>query len=334
VTSGLVVYRANGGVDAIDQYARRLVRAMCEQGREARYVADGLPAARRRAAGAPWVLVQYNPFRYGRAGFAPRMLGQAAALRRAAGAPFAVMVHEAWIDMHDARSTAIGAYQRVQLKALLRLADVVLTSTQALAEQLGRRCAHVPVGSNIAPVAVTREQARARLGIGDGLVVALFGRSNPSRALDHAHAAVTALAREQPLTVLNLGADAPPLDVAGADVHTPGRLTADGISLRLRASDLLLLPLTDGVSTRRTTLMAGLAHGLPVLGLRGVNTDRLLLDLPLTPAGDPAAYALAAVALAADRRRREALGAQGQRLYATHFDWPVVARRVAAALER
>ncbi|HEY6887604.1 MAG TPA: hypothetical protein VI300_07490, partial [Solirubrobacter sp.] len=56
--------------------------------------------------------------------------------------------------------------------------------------------------------------------------------------------------------------------------------------------------------------------------------------LPLTAAGDRAAYARAAVALAADPERRRAIGERGRALYAECFDWPVLARRVGAELGR
>jgi glycosyltransferase involved in cell wall biosynthesis len=104
----------------------------------------------------------------------------------------------------------------------------------------------------------------------------------------------------------------------------------------LHASDLLLLPFTDGLSTRRGTLMAGLAHGLPVVGLRGFNTDRVLLQHPnalaLTPHGDLNAYAAAVVELARDHVRRLETGIAAADLYQRQFDWPILARSVLAAL--
>jgi glycosyltransferase involved in cell wall biosynthesis len=113
-------------------------------------------------------------------------------------------------------------------------------------------------------------------------------------------------------------------------------LSNDELSMHLHASDLLLLPFTDGLSTRRGTLMAGLAHGLPVVGLRGSNTDRVLLQHPdamvLTPQGDLDAYVLAVVQLVRDTVRMQATGAAAASLYDRHFDWPVLARSVLAAL--
>jgi glycosyltransferase involved in cell wall biosynthesis len=107
--------------------------------------------------------------------------------------------------------------------------------------------------------------------------------------------------------------------------------------VHLWASDLVLLPFTDGVSTRRTTLMAALAHGRPVLGLRGDNTDSVLAAAPdalaLTPVGDTVAFSRAAVELTRDPHRLRALGDAGRHLYETRFDWPVMAERVTTVLE-
>ena len=339
--SGIVVYRARAGIDAIDEYSRRLVAAMSAFGTEAQYVPDGPASALAAAGQPPWVLLQYNPFVYGRAGFAPALLLDVDRLRRRSRAPLALMVHEAWVDINEPKWRLIGLWQRAQLRALLRFADAVMTSTEALAQAIGRGAVHVPIAANIVPVATSHEAATARLGLNGKLTVALFGRGNPSRALDHAEAAIDALAEAHGadrLAILNLGADAPAVRVPpGVEVISPGRLPAAELSVRLWASNIVLLPFQDGVSTRRSTLMAAFAHGRPVLGLHGRNTDAVLARardaLALTPAGDRSAFSRAAVELTSDPQRMGSIGDAGRRLYETQFDWPHVARRVAAVVD-
>lgn len=236
----------------------------------------------------------------------------------------------------------MGLWQRAQLRDLLRLADGVMTSTEALAREVGGGAVHVPVAATITPIAITQRAARNQLGLDGRLTVALFGRDHESRALDYAETAIAAIARAHGadrLTVLNLGAGAPPLGVpSGVEIVSPGPLSESQLSLRLRASDFVLLPFTDGVSTRRTTLMAALAHGLPVLGSRGHNTDAALASAPeaiaLTPAGDPEAFSRAAVELASDPDRRRRLGEAAARLYDERFDWPVIARAALAVVDQ
>jgi glycosyltransferase involved in cell wall biosynthesis len=339
---GAVVYRAGGSIDAIDEYSRRLVQTLQTIGAEAEYFSGGPSSVPTGDRDRSWILLQYNPFSYGRAGFAPTLVRDVIALRRRSGARLALMIHEAWVDMTSPKWTLVGVWQRAQLRALLPLADTVLTSTEALAREVRHGAVHVPIATTITPVSTPRHTARQQLALDDKLAVAVFGRGNPSRALDHAEHAIDALAGAhgaERLAVLNIGADAPKLAVRdGVDVRTPGALPAEEVSRWLLASDIVLLPFTDGLSTRRTTLMAALAHGRAVLGLSGRNTDLVLREardaIALTPAGDLDAFSRAAVELTTDPGRLDALGAAGQRLYEARFDWPVLARTVASILER
>jgi glycosyltransferase involved in cell wall biosynthesis len=338
---GLVAYRHVRPASAIDEYSRHLVRALREAGIAAGYEDGGLSGVLARATPPRWILLQYNPFSYGRWGFAPGLVRDAISVRRRwPRTPLVVTVHEAWVPFRDWRSAFMGTYQRAQLRMLLQAADGVIVVRETLAAELRFACTQIPVASNITPIPLTPQAAREELGLEGKLVVALFGTGHPSRALDHAAAAIVALASRHGrhhVCVLSLGRDSPCVAVPPAvEVRTPGSLAAADVSLHLRASDVLLLPFTDGLSTRRSTLMAGLAHGLPVVGLRGVNTDRILIRhadaTVMTPCGDPDAYARAAVELEADRARLQAVGVAGRELYDRNFDWSVVARMVIAAL--
>lgn len=300
-------------------------------------MSDGVRASRDTAVDPAWILLQYMPFSYGRWGFAPGLVRDVAALKRASGAPLGVMVHEAWVAMDTWRTGLMGAYQRIQLRSLLLLADVVAVSMESLTRRFGARAVHLPVGSNIAPIAMSREEARRQLQVDDNeLVIALFGTSNPHRMLEHAEAALKALVTERGagnLRVLNLGIGARSLRVPPQlRVHTPGALPTEDVSRCLRASDVLLLSFSDGVSTRRTTLMAGLAHEVPIVAVRGVSTDPILVDHPeaiaLTPVGDREAFARTVVDITRDPEWLRNMGSAGRRLYESHFDWPVTAERL------
>lgn len=345
--AGAVVYRRAAEVDAIDEYSRRLVGALCESGIEARYVSDGLSSAGRQFAQPQWLLLQYNPFSWGHWGIAPGLLKDAIAVRRQRDILLAVFVHEAWVEATDParsrwRSTLMGSYQRAQLAILLQNADIVMAATEAVARKIGRDAVHVPVGTNVTPLPLTREDARQLLGLGGEIVICLFGRDRPSRASMYSKAAISLLAEAlgpTSIKVLNLGHGAATLNLSRAiPVETPGHLEAGELSVRLRASDILLLPFIDGLSTGRTTLMAALAHGLPVVGLCGRDTDAVLIGHPealtLTPLGDIGAFTSATLALARAPDRLRATGEAGRELYAREFDWPVIAQQIQAALMR
>lgn len=337
----MVVYRDTGAGDAIAECSRRLVDAMREAGAPVSYVREGISGALSTHGDVAWFVLQYNPFSYARRGVAPALVRGVATLRRRTGAAFALCIHEPWTYVHDWRSLAMAAGQRAQLQLLLALADRVLVTTETHARRigLGDSALHLPVGSNITPLELSRAEARSRLGIEEQLVLTTFGRSHPSRALDHVEAAIEEVARTRGrggVTVFNLGRDAPALRSPAASVITPGPLRDDDLSLRLHATDVLLLPFRDGASTRRTTLMAGLAHGVATVAVDGPGTDRVFLDrddaLVLTPRGDRASYARAVAELCEDVQARRSVGAAGRRLYAQRFAWPVLARRLLDAV--
>lgn len=189
---GVVVYRKTRVDDAIDEYSRSLVDALRSIGCPVAYVPDGLGEVAQMERAPAWILLQYMAFSYGRWGFAPGLVRDALVLKRN-GVLVAVMVHEAWVPMTDWRTCTMGAYQRLQLRSLLRLADVVVVSIEAFAVRFGGGAVHLPVGSTISPTDVTRDAARRAVGIRDELVVTLFGTGHPHRALEHAEAALAAL---------------------------------------------------------------------------------------------------------------------------------------------
>jgi glycosyltransferase involved in cell wall biosynthesis len=329
--------------DGIRDFSDGLVRALDGlDGVEARLTFWRSSAWRATARDATAVVVQYNPFSYGRWGFAPALVAD---LRRLRKQRVSVMVHEPYVPIKDWRSLLMGGWQRFQLRGLLALADGIGLSTESFRSHLPRRhrarAAHLPVGSPLSDARGLRSELRTRIGAGkDQLVIAVYGSAHPSRLPGHCTAAVERLVDEgrDPI-VLNLGADAPELSglPPRVRVRRPGLLPAAELGAWLAAADLALLPFVDGASTRRTTLIAALQQEVCVLSTDGPLTDRELAAGPapvLTPVESQAAFADAAAALAADDVQRSAAAAEGRRLYDERFAWPVVAERLVAMLQR
>jgi glycosyltransferase involved in cell wall biosynthesis len=340
--------------DGIHEYTRRLVATLedhadvqvdCENPRAASV--DRLAAQAAASAGrTPTFLLQYNPFQFGRWGFAPWLPAKLWRLKRSAPRPrLAVMFHELYYPITDWRSAVMGGWQRVQFFAVWLLADVVFTSvgpwaTKLQSQRPRRPVHHLPVASNLPDMRDARAAMRERLKIDDDAVVlAAFGSGHPSRLLDYVAYAANSLASEGRKTVvLNLGFNTPPLDVTPrVTAVTPGHLEEHDVACHLAAADIYLAPFSDGVSTRRTTLMAALQHGLPVVGTSGHLTGGLLRGasgaLRLTPVGDRDAFAAVVRELAASPAERSELGARARALYEREFDWPVVCDRLLAGLE-
>jgi glycosyltransferase involved in cell wall biosynthesis len=119
-------------------------------------------------------------------------------------------------------------------------------------------------------------------------------------------------------------------------IHASGTLAPDALSRHLAACDLLLQPYSDGVSARRTSAMAGLAHGLAVVTTKGALTEELWAEsgaVALAPAGDDDALLGEARRVLASSEARMQLGTAGRKLYRERFDLAhtVAAFRGAAA---
>lgn len=338
--------------DAILSYSRHLADAINAGGTAYAAVstlsrADG---AHRRAGngggleGFDAYLLQHNPFSFGRRGFAPWLPVAWQRLGARSGARMVVTIHEAFMPFVGLRSRAMGTWQAAQLWSLLRATDVVIATCRVRGDQLrliggARRLVHVPVSTNIDES--VDEDARAALrdrlsGGSAKAIIATFGNNHPARLHTRVEATVRALAGSiGSHVVLNLGADAPALALPpGVDLVTPGSLSATDLALHLSCADLVLLPYREGAITGRTTLMASLALGRPVLSTRGPATDAILSDSPLRliPVDDEAAYAAAAVALINDGAGRAELGRRGRELYDRAFSRRVIAAATLAAI--
>jgi hypothetical protein len=326
--------RVGDDVNAIHDASACLVEALERRGHEARLV-DWAPGALRDAASSVDVLaVPYNPFMYGRRGFAPALVRDVASVRLGRTRPCLVLVvHETFVPMRDPKSVLMGAWQRLQLGALLVLADRSFASIESWAAMLSRvrRTSHLPSGSALPDARAERQRIRAELGVSDRFVVATLSTGHPSHLTSYVGASLRQVgAVGRPTTFLQLGAGASALDVPPEmPVIRPGRLPAERLAAHVAAADLLLAPFADGVSTRRTSFMVGLQQAVAVLGTSGSSTDSVFgsAGLELVAVGDADAFAARASVLAAADRQRAAVAASGHALFASHFTADAIAAR-------
>jgi polysaccharide biosynthesis protein PslF len=202
----------------------------------------------------------------------------------------------------------------------------------------------IPIGSNIAPApppGYDRRAWRARLGAGpDTTLVAFFGLISPTKGLDLLLRAIEQLPPSYRLVVV--GGESPAAqDQAFADQvravlrgpQLAGRVVVTGhaseadVSGHLLAADLAALPFTDGASFRRGSLLAALAHALPVVTTAGVEPGlRHGEHALLIPPGDLPALCGALADLGADPALRARLAAGGAQV-AAQFGWDSIADR-------
>jgi glycosyltransferase involved in cell wall biosynthesis len=106
-------------------------------------------------------------------------------------------------------------------------------------------------------------------------------------------------------------------------VHATGKLPAEELSDHLAACDILIQPYPDGVSSRRTSVMAGLAHGKPIVATTGELTETLWSQsdaVALAAAGDTQAFVEHVRRLRLDAPERLRAGAAARRFYQERFD--------------
>lgn len=115
-------------------------------------------------------------------------------------------------------------------------------------------------------------------------------------------------------------------------IHATGPIPTTDLSAHLSACDLMIQPYPDGVSSRRTSLLAPLAHGVPVVTTSGPSTEPLWVDsgaVALAPAEDADEFVSQARRLLADESARRRVGLAASALYQNYF----TIERIAEALQ-
>ena len=242
---------------------------------------------------------------------------------------------------------------------LARSSDGVIVTNRGdrerlAAEKVVANLEHIPIGSNITPNPppdYNRAVWRAALGFQPAdIVVGYFGFLNASKGIDTLLQGVR-IARNNNLPVKLLmiggrtGTSDPANIVYAREVDTmvedldlidhirwTGFVDDSAVSGHLLAADLIALPYRDGVSFRRGSLMAALAHGCPII------TTHTEIDMPeligdhharLIPPDSPTTLAIAIEDLADNPDLCQQMG-QNARELAHQFTWESIAERTTA----
>lgn len=276
------------------------------------------------------ILIQYVPHAFGWKAMNIPFCAWAAAQKRA---ELAVTFHEVAFPVfrgQPLRRNALGAINLLMARLVARVAKKIFVTASAweklLRARIGpkRRIVWTPVPSNIERIddAAAIADIRRRYASEGKLLVGHFAwaeaawtssvMSTVMRNLVHVRENLTFI-------LIGRGSAATYRAMVKGDssmerrLRVTGELAAGDLSCHLSACDLLIQPYPDGISGRRTTAMAALSHGLPVLSTEGCHTERIWRES-------------GAVSLASDANSRE-LTEQASRL----LDSAVERRRVGAA---
>ncbi|MCE9561938.1 MAG: hypothetical protein K8U57_07775 [Planctomycetes bacterium] len=284
------------------------------------------------------ILVQYVPHAFGFKAmnllFAVWIASRARRL-----APVWVMFHEVAFPFswRPLKHVALGATTHVMARLLAGAADRVFVSVPAWGQMLkwicsgGRGPEWLPVPCTLetdpAPEAVGAVRSQvARVGMP---LVGHFGTFGCLVA-DLLVPALLELLRLAPNTrILLVGRGSVEFATRFKATHpewttrveATGGLPAQTVSAHLQACDVLIQPFPDGVSSRRTSAMAGLANGVPVVTNLGFLSEPLWAchAVVAAPTPDPIAIAKLGAALLADPVARTDLGRRAVALYRNTF---------------
>jgi len=286
------------------------------------------------------ILVQYVPHAFGRRGLNLPFCFWLYSLRSRA---ISLVFHEVAYPFalnQPAAHNALAVVNRLMALLVARAASRIFITTQAWADpvkRMARRATPVrwiPVPSTI-PVepidACQRAAIRARYNPRGSGVVGHFGtygrliRDSLAECIGHlaeneGRCGVLLLGRNSQEFLSELLSVRPEWSER---VHALGELSPQALSRHVAACDVMLQPYPDGITSRRTSVMLALAHGIPVVTNAGHLTERFWFggdavsfafnNQPLTLAGSVAE-------LLGNEAKRRRVGRSGQALYSQKFD--------------
>jgi len=213
------------------------------------------------------------------------------------------------------------------------------------------KLAEIPIGANIPPPSIPRDESRIRLRRrfsldSTAVVLGTFGFAAPGKGLDillqalpdlpTAHLiCIGAVREEDRATRRELESLAQRLGVAHR-VHWAGEIPAQEATDLLAGIDAYVVPYDDGASLRRGTLMAGFQAGVPIVTTTPRCDDPCLrhgATLFIVPPQSPKALAQGLRDLLADDRLQQRLR-EGSAAVAGRFHWGDIARRHVELAQR
>lgn len=192
------------------------------------------------------------------------------------------------------KSIVLGAAHRVLFRSIVNASSKIISTTPFCLNLLQQRFPtsastfhYIPVSSTIAPFEIDekkKEMVRAKLHLGpENFVVATFGKM-VGEGLDLFKRFVTWFANDNPMArFLFLGKGSESLKIemdhdVQECIHVTGEIPPEQITEYLAISTLYAVFYPDGASTRRTSLITGLAHGVATVSNCGILTDSDLIS--------------------------------------------------------
>ena len=353
--------RPDAPTDAVEEYCRYLGQAL--QAEDYNLIIERVPweehgwgaavrEIRHRAKGwkGAWVLVQYTALSWSARGFPLRFLRLLKTLK-AAGARVGVVYHDA--EPYDGTRVIDRLRRRAQLHTMrealeISEAAIFTVPTEKLSWFGGQRdnAFFIPVGANL-PISGETASSRRSISVDEKLTIAVFGvtggQAGKKEIENIVDAVKFAASRVKNLRLIVLGRNAQSAEIelkkllrdTTIELQVLGVLPAEEVARTLSRSDVLLF-VRGHISTRRSSAVAGIACGLPVVAFEGPETAA-----PITVAG-LALYSPARkgdlgdvlVRVLEDEHYRTTLAQRSWRAQAQYFSWRAISGRYAEFLRK
>jgi hypothetical protein len=347
--------RKDEPTDAVEEYCRYLGTALHSHDIqfEIRRVpweshgwSDSLTTLRLQAADwrDRWVLVQYTALAWSSRGFSQKFL-RALNILKSAGTRIGIVFHD--VEPFSGTRLIDSVRQLVQVRTMRRaltLADLAVFTVPpgklSWLPAVPPQAAFVPVGPNLpmppAPLAHPQDVVPT---IG---VFSITGGESGARETQIILGAVRHAAQKLGklrLSIFGRHAELRETELREGLRDLPVELSVEGVIesaqvvQKLSVCDVLLF-VRGPISSRRSSAIAGIACGLPIIASRGPETAA-----PITDAGvvfvshdQPNDLNAALVRVLSDAAYRMDLAARSRAAYLAHFAWPAIAARFADLL--
>ena len=238
-----------------------------------------------------------------------------------------LMVHEPFLEFRGGRvhHGVMAAIHRLMTIVLLNAASRIWIAIPAWERllrpyALGRRVRFdwLPIPSLIAPGDIAEASTIRQKYAGHGNLLGHFGTFNPdvSRLIVERLPGAMAGKPSTSLLLLGVGSERFRAELISAypnlreRVHAVGFVPASQLGAYLSACDVCVQPYPDGISSRRTTAMACLSLGVPMVTTHGHLTESLWLEsnaVSLVGAADASAFTREVQRLLGDEHERRRL---------------------------
>jgi glycosyltransferase involved in cell wall biosynthesis len=292
-----------------------------------------------------WVLVQYTALAWSVRGF-PKKVLRALKILKSAGARLGIVFHD--VEPYPGARLIDSVRRFLQVRTMRRalaLADLAVFTVPP--EKLSwlpavpPQAAFIPVGPNL-PVPPVPPEYSPRVSVPTIGIFSVTGGESGARETEIIIASVRHAAEE--LGKLRLSVFGRHAELREADLRyglrdLPVALLLEGVVepaqvvQKLSICDVLLF-IRGPISSRRSSAIAGIACGLPLIAFSGSETAAPITEagVVLISEGNDQELGPALVRVLSNDEYRKSLGSQSRDAYERYFSWAQIARNYTEAL--